>query len=155
MIKAKEIITTGSLEQTLEKAKPNDLGKFFAEKEASLISGQRPFMAFMNEKLRERGLTKQEVLLAADIPEKYGYRLLEEERRSRKRDVYLRLCYAAKLSLKEAQQALRLTGHEKLYARISRDAVLIVGFNEKMNVDTVNELLLRYNFEPLKPCGEE
>lgn len=152
--RAADPVTTGSLEKTLRQAKPDDLAQFFADQQTSLIRDRRPFMAYMDEKIKARGLTKQAVLLAADLPEKYGYRLLEEERHNRKRDVYLRICYAAGLSLKESQQALRLAGHEKLYARIPRDAVLIVGFNECMNVDAVNELLKQYDFEPLKACGE-
>ncbi len=146
--------TTGSLEKTLQKAKPDDLVQFFTDQQTALIRTERPFMAFMSGIIKARGLTRQAVLLAADLPEKYGYRLLEEDRHSRKRDVYLRLCYAAGLSVREAQQALRLAGHEKLYARIPRDAALIVAFNEGLNVDAVNELLRRYGFEPLKTCGE-
>ena len=152
--RAADTVTTGNLEKTLQQAKPDDLAQFFADQQTALIRDRRPFMAFMDEKIKARGLTKQAVLLAADLPEKYGYRLLEEERHNRKRDVYLRICYAAGLSLKETQQALRLARHEKLYARIPRDAVLIVGCNEGMSVDAVNELLAQYGLEPLKPCGE-
>ena len=154
MSSAEETVTTGSLENTLKQARPEDLNRYFSENREALIRGERPFMAFMDERIKARGLTKQAVLLAADLPEKYGYRLLEEERNSRKRDVYLRLCYAVGLSLREAQQALRLAGHEKLYARILRDAALIVAFNEGLKVDAVNELLERYGFEMLQPCGE-
>ena len=111
-------------------------------------------MDFMDKKIRVRGLTKQAVLLAADLPEKYGYRILEEERHSRKRDVYLRLCFAAGFSVRETQQALRLAGHEKLYARVPRDAALIAALNEGLKVDAVNELLERFAFEALQPCGE-
>lgn len=154
MIHSQDISTTDHLENALKQVKPDGLGAYYAEHRDALVRGARPFMEYMNARLKERGLTKQEVILAADLPEKYGYRLLEEERHTQKRDIYLRLCYAAGLTLKEAQRALRLAGQEELYARIPRDAALIVGFEQRMKVDAVNEMLESNGFEPLKPCGE-
>ncbi len=154
MISVKDVSTTDELEKTLSRVRPDEIDRYYAEEEARLIQEKRPFMAFMDELIRRCGMTKQALLLKANIPEKYGYRLLEEERHSRKRDVYLRLCFAAGADLNEAQRALRLAGHEKLYARIPRDAAFIVALNEHMDVDAVNELLERYGLEPLAPCGD-
>ena len=154
MIQVAETSTTDALEGALKQVKPDGLKAYFAEHREALVQGKRPFMEYMNERLRERGRTKQEIILAADLPEKYGYRLLEEERHTQKRDIYLRLAYGAGLSLKETQRALRLAGQEELYARIPRDAALIVGLEQKMKVDAVNDMLLCHGFDALQPCGE-
>ena len=111
----KESLSTDSLQEILQKAKPDDIPAYYETHGPDLISGKRPFMDYMTERIREKGLSKQEVILAADLPEKYGYKLLDEEKHTQKRDVYLRLCYGARLSLKEAQRALRLAGQEQLY----------------------------------------
>jgi len=151
----KDALSTDNLQKILQKAKPDDIPAFYEAHQADLITGSRPFMAYMNALIRGKGLSKQNVILAADLPEKYGYKLLDEEKHTQKRDVYLRLCYGAHLTLKEAQRALRLAGQEQLYARIRRDSALIIGFNNGLGVDEVNEVLLQYGLEPLSPCGEQ
>ena len=146
-------ISTDSLQKILQQAKPDDIPAFYREQKDALITGSRPFMDYMNARLKEKGLSKQQVILAADLPEKYGYKLLNEEKHTQKRDVYLRLCFGAQLSLKEAQRALRLAGQEQLYARLRRDAALIIGFNSGFGVDKVNEVLQQYGLDQLMPCG--
>ena len=149
----KESLSTDSLQKILQKAKPDDIPAYYEAHREELITGNRPFMDYMNARIKEKGLSKQNVILAADLPEKYGYKLLNEEKHTQKRDIYLRLCYGAHLSLKEAQRALRLAGQEQLYARIKRDSALIIGFNNGLNVDEVNEVLQQYDLVPLLPCG--
>ncbi len=148
-----ESLSTDSLQKILQQAKPDDIPAYYEAHKEDLITGNRPFTDHMNARIREKGLTKQNVILAADLPEKYGYKLLNEEKHTQKRDIYLRLCYGARLSLKEAQRALRLAGQEQLYPRIRRDSALIIGFNSGLSVDEVNEILLQYGLEPLEPCG--
>lgn len=147
-------ISTDDLEKALGEVKADGLSAYFAEYEESMALGTRPFTDYMNERLKERNLKKQALFLSADLPEKYGYKLLSEEKHTAKRDVYLRLFYAAKLNLREAQRALRLVGQEELYIRIKRDAVLMLGFRDKLGVDEMNELLIRNGFEPLERCGQ-
>ena len=59
--------------------------------------------------LKEKRITQQMVFLKADIPEKYGYKLLSGEKHTRQRDIILRICYAAELTLEQTQRALRNT----------------------------------------------
>ena len=49
-------------------------------KNTALIIEPRPFAAFMRRKLREKGLLQQNVLLAADLSERFGYKLIAEEK---------------------------------------------------------------------------
>ena len=149
-----DVLSTESLEDALEHTGPADLERFFREHEAALVGAERPFALYMRSLIKAKGLLQQAVFLAADIPETYGYRLISEERHTRRRDVILRLCLGARFSLKETQRALRLAGFEELYARVKRDAALIVAVNEGMSVDGTNELLVQYGFKMLEGCGE-
>ena len=81
--------------------------------------------------LREKGLTQQKIFLLADIPERYGYKLLSGEKHTKQRDVILRICYAAECTLEETQKALRKYEMPQLYAKIPRDALLMIIFNER------------------------
>ena len=66
---------------------------------------------------------------AADIPERYGYKLISEEKRTKQRDIILRLCYAAHFTLEETQKALKMYDMPMLYSKVKRDALLMIVFN--------------------------
>lgn len=70
--------TTKELEEILEHTHPKDIGKFVKTNEGDLLDGDRNFMKYMNEKLKEKRLQKQDVILRADISQGYGYKLLSE-----------------------------------------------------------------------------
>ena len=118
------------------------------------MDGNRDFMRYMNEKFKEKGLKKQDVLLRADIPQRYGYKLLSEEKVTRQRDVILRICYAADFSVKETQQALKIYHMDTLYARDPRDALIMTIFNEHPgSIIDINEMLLSNKMQPLRSSG--
>lgn len=148
--------TTGTLTSILTSAHPEQLGDFLEENKESLIRSDRPFAAFMRERIRAKGLKQQDVFLAADISEGYGYKLISEEKHTRQRDVILRLCLAAGFSFKEAQKALKLNGMTPLYAKIPRDSVFIIALNNGIrDTGRVDGMLAEYGFEPLYICTQE
>jgi hypothetical protein len=70
------------------------------------------------------------------------------------RDVILRLCYAAEFTLKETQTALKLYGMSELYAKIPRDALIMVAFHDRPgSVLDVNSCLIKNKMMPLKSSG--
>ena len=147
--------TTDKLTDVLKKAKPEDLTEYFEEHWESIIQDERPFATYMRILLREKGLKQQELFVLADIPERYGYRLISEERHTKQRDVILRLCIAGKLSLDETQKALRLAGFPILYPKLPRDAILMVAINRGVgDVHAADNLLAEHDMEPLAPCGQ-
>ena len=94
------------------------------------------------------------MFLRADIPERYGYKLLSGEKRTRQRDVILRICYAAKFSLAETQRALKIYEMPELYAKVPRDALLMIAFNERPgSILDVNDLLNQKGLQPLRTSG--
>lgn len=146
--------TTNDLTGILKKADPDTVSDALRECGDRLVGSDRPFADYLRQQLRARGLRQQDVFLAADIPEGYGYKLISGQKRTRRRDVILRLCLAAQLSLDELQRALQLYGLAPLYARLPRDAVLMIAVNSGLHeAAAVNELLSAHGLEPLAPCG--
>lgn len=147
---------TGELEEELRSVHPADAGDYLRNHSEDLVENRQEFGTYMKERMKEKGLQMQEVFLQADIPQRYGYKLLSGEKRTRQRDVILRICYAARLSLQETQRALRLYRMDGLYARDPRDAILMICFNQRPgSVSDVNELLEKNGMEQLRPSGKQ
>lgn len=145
---------TNELEHILKRTKPDNIEQFLKDHADSFIAPNKPFSEYIHQILKKNGLTQQEVFIRADIPERYGYKLLSEEKRTKQRDYILRICYAANMTLEETQTALTLYGMAQLYARIPRDAVLMIAFNQrKGDIISVNALLAEHEMEPLRISG--
>ena len=145
---------TSELENVLKKTHISAINDFYKENSESFLSGDRPFSNYMKSKLKEKGLKQQDIFLFADIPERYGYKILSEEKRTRQRDIILRLCYASEFTLDETQEALRIYQMPELYAKIPRDALLMVCFNERPgSIIDVNEFLAQNKMDALRTSG--
>ncbi len=128
----------------------DELDKYLKQHEDELITDPRPFAEYMRTKFKEKGVLQQNVFLAADISENYGYKLIAEEKRTRQRDVILKLCFAARFRPEEAQEALLRCGMAPLWRRFPRDAILLAAFNSSVyDLQTVNHLLEQYGYPPL------
>lgn len=139
--------STEDLENILQNTHNGGLASYLEENAGELLNATKPFSSYMHQIIKRNGLTQQDVFLAADFPERYGYKLLAEEKRTKQRDYILRICYAANMTLDETQRALALYGMGKLYARIPRDAVLMVAFNQHNwnEIDTTAPIVLEFN----------
>ena len=145
--------SSGDLEEILKNTHTRNAAGFLQEEESNLLP-EKAFAAYMRKLIRAKQLRQQDVFLLADIPERYGYKLLSEEKRTRQRDVILRICYAAGFSLEETQKALRIYGMPELYARQRRDALLMIVFNEhRGSIIEVNAFLKENGMEPLRTSG--
>lgn len=147
---------TSDLMELLQHSSIHDLGAYLREHHDPLMDSRRPFTDYMRERIREKGLRQQTVFLRAGIPERYGYKLLSQERNTVQRDYILRLCMAAEFTLPETQRALRLYGMNELYPKLPRDAVLIVAINTGVHdPDQADELLKAHGQAVLKGCCAE
>lgn len=145
---------TSELEKKLENVHPNEILKYLDENKDEMLSEERDFMKYMKEKFKEKGIKANEIFVQADIPMKYGYKLLSEEKHTNQRDIILRICYASEFTLQETQHALKLYQMEALYARNERDALIMACFNMRPgSIIDVNELLVSHVMEPLRSCG--
>lgn len=145
---------TRELENVLGRTHLSQFEGYCKENKDSMSDGGDIFSIYIKNLLCEKGITQQTVFLKADIPERYGYKLLSGEKHTRQRDVILRICYAGELSLEETQRALRKYEMPELYAKIPRDALLMIIFNERPgSIIDVNELLKEKGMDPLRTSG--
>ena len=134
--------TSKIINEELRRVWPEDLTGFFNVHREELIKSLHPFADYMRMKFKEKGILQQNVFLAADLSENYGYKLIAEEKHTRQRDAILRLCLAARFRLEEVQEALILYGMAPLHGRFPRDAVLMVAVqNGVYDLRKVNALL--------------
>ena len=146
--------TTKELLMELKEKGPNAIEEYLKENKDEMVDGSRCFMDYMNSKLKEKGLLKQDVLLRADIPQRYGYKILSEEKTTKRRDIILRICYAAELNLEETQQALEYYRMNQLYLRVARDALIMACLDKRPGgIIELNEVLLKNHMEPLRSSG--
>ena len=129
---------------------PEELPEFLHVHADALLTEPKPFAAYMRAKFKEKGLLQQNIFLAADLSENYGYKLISEEKHTINRDTILRLCLAAGFSMPETQKALILYGMAPLYVRLPRDVVFMAAIqNQILDVHQVNDLLLRCKLPPM------
>lgn len=145
---------TKELVDILGKTHISDFDKYCKEQKDSIILENNAFSEYIKELLREKKMTQQMVFLKADVPERYGYKLLSGEKHTNKRDIILRICYAAELTLEETQRALEKYKMPQLYAKIPRDALLMLIFKERPGgIIEVNELLNEKGMSMLQTSG--
>ena len=138
------------LTENLRHVRLVELPAFLEREKGELIESKRPFADYMRRKLREKGVLQQNVFLAADISEAYGYKLIAEEKHTRQRDTILRLCLAAGFQMEEVQETLIRYGMAPLFGRFARDAVLIAAIShEVFDLQEVNCLLTGCGQTPL------
>lgn len=146
--------STDELENILGQTSTTNIEAFLAENAENMLAEERPFCTYMHDMIRKYNKTQQEVFLQADFPMRFGYKLLAEEKRTKQRDYILRICYATGMDLEETQKALTLYGMAPLYARVPRDAVLMIAFNQhKGTILDVNALLSAHKLPTLKTSG--
>ena len=134
---------------------PETAGAYLERIRDALLPEGREFAVYMRQKLREKDILQQELFLAADLSENYGYKLIAQEKHTRSRDVILRLCIAARLTPEETREALTLYGMAPLHGRIARDVVLLAAMAAGMrDIHDADALLRKHDLAPLLD-GEE
>ena len=136
-----------SLNAAVIQINPDELPRFLGDHAEE--QPKRPFTSYMRMKFLEKDISQQNVFLAADLPERYGYKLISGEKRTLQRDVILRICLAAEFQLEEVQEALTLYGMAPLHARIPRDCAFIVAFSNRIyDIHDVDAILRENNLPP-------
>jgi hypothetical protein len=123
----------------LKNAEKEDIDQFSRKHLTGTFGG---FSAYMDTIISRKKLKRQDIFQKADLPQKYGYKLLSGETHTTDRDKLLRIFIAMNMTLKETQRALELYGLPTLYPKKKRDIIFIIAFNKEIgSVDTVNDWL--------------
>ena len=151
-----EQVATEFLENVLKQSNAKGLDQFYKQNWDKMLDVERPFTAYMREILKKNKVSQRDMFMTAGITDSYGYKVISMEKPTKNRDLIIRLCLAAHMELVEVNRALKLYGMTPLYAKISRDAALIVAFNTHMyNMADVDDMLMKYGFEPLYDYDED
>ena len=92
---------TEVFKKILGNAHPEDFRDFYEENKDSMSEVATAFHSYLKDILKKNGLTQQDAFLNADVPERYGHKLLTCENHTKQRDVILRICFGAGMSLEE------------------------------------------------------
>ena len=103
---------------------------------------------YLRRLLEEKNLIKAQVIRDSQLDEGYDQHIFGG-RKNPSREKILLLALAMKLSPKETNYLLYYAGHNKLYARDERDAVIIFALENRKTVLQTNELLTDLKMESL------
>lgn len=139
--------TTDSLMNTLKTTSPSGLKNYMHD---NFKEGEPTFSSYIDSLLVKKKLKRQDVFIKANLPQKYGYKLLTGETHTTDRDKILRICFSMEMSLKGTQRALKLYGMNELYPKVKRDVLLIVALGQQIfDIDQVNHILIKEGEAPL------
>ena len=142
--------STSQLENMLKSSGAEELEHIVEKEVPYKAEDGRLFGEYVKGVIREKRITQKNIFLGAGVDEKTGYKYISGEKHTNQRDIIIRLCLGAHMNLKECERALKLYGMSPLYAKVDRDAVLIIAFNKRMyEIGEVNDILVRYGQEPL------
>ena len=143
-----------NLEERLKGLRMKDIEQFLEDNKNEMLREERAFADYMRAKIKEKGLSQQDVFLKADIPERYGYKLISQEKHTKQRDIIIRICYAAGFTLEETQRALQLYQMPELFPEFARDAMIMVAINDRPgDIIELNVLLKKNGLSPLRSSG--
>lgn len=140
---ATELPSTGELQNLLTSThSPKGLADYLAQHTVpdSALSFSRTFQALLDQ----YGLKKADVIRDSNLDRTYAYQVLNGSRRPG-RDKILALGIAAGLSVKEVRRLLECAGAAILYSRSSRDAVILYGIENHLDLMRINEMLMEIN----------
>lgn len=103
---------------------------------------------YINIILEYKNIKKSIAIQKADIERSYGYEILRGEKKP-SRDIALRILIACEVCFEDIQHVLKNAGYPVLYAKNTRDAIIIFCIQKKCDVITVNETLYKYKFQIL------
>ena len=98
--------------------------------------------------LEEKGLTRSQVIKAAELSEVYGYQIFSGLRVPERKKL-LCLAVGMGLNIEKTQQLLKCAGYAQLYVKLPFDSILLYGLCKAMSVVQINELLYQYGLETL------
>lgn len=105
---------------------------------------QRSLPHYLQQLLDEKGLKRAEVVRSAGLDATYGYQIFMGQRKPT-RDKVLQLIFALKCTLQEANRVLQAAGHNELYCKNRRDAIIIFCLDHGCSLQETDDELYRFD----------
>jgi transcriptional regulator with XRE-family HTH domain len=110
--------------------------------------GQLNLQDYLAQLLQEKGLKQASVVREAGLDATFGYQIFKGQRNA-SRNKILQLVFALNCSLREANRVLKLAGHNELYCKNKRDAIIIFCINNKYDLHKTDAELYRFKQETI------
>ena len=122
---------------------------YFVQNDSEIFFGSLSEM--IDYFLARKNLTKADVVNGSGINKGYCYEIMSgKSTKNISRDKVIMLCFGLKLTVDEAQQLLKKSGYAPLYARDTRDSIIIFSLENHINIVSTNIKLGEYNLEILE-----
>ncbi len=102
----------------------------------------------LQQLLDERGLKRSDVIRMAGLNQTFGYQIFMGQRGA-SRDKILQIAFAMKVSLKECNRLLKLSGANELYCKNRRDAIIIFCLDKGYTLQKTDDELYRFGEETI------
>lgn len=135
-----------STDELLKTLKNSSLDAYLKSNGGELI--ENPICDYLNVVLKEKNLTKAEVIKKSNVQTNYAYQIFSGLKIP-SRDRLIALCFGLNLTLDEMQTLLKYAGYAPLYPRNKRDSVIISALEKDESVIRCNILLDELNLSPL------
>ena len=135
--RVKEPLTDELLEELLSAPSPV---QFTARHHIS----ERNLSDYLQQLLDEKALLRPDVIREAQLNETYGYQIFMGQRNAT-RDKILQIVFGLRCTLQEANRVLQAAGHNELYCKNRRDAIIIFCIQHGYSLLHANEELYRFN----------
>ena len=108
------------------------------------------FSQYYNSILHCKNISLAEAVKNSTLERHYAYQIVNGTKANPGRDKILCLCIAARMDINETRRALEISNAAILYARNTRDAIIIKHINtEDFSVANINDDLYTHDISPL------
>lgn len=108
------------------------------------------FSQYYNSILHCKNISLAEAVKNSTLERHYAYQIVNGTKANPGRDKILCLCIAARMDINEIRRALKISNCAILYARNTRDAIIIKHINtEDFSVANINDDLYTHDISPL------
>ena len=135
---------TNNLRQELMESA--DLDQFLSENQENFNSGN--VCGLLHQLFQKRKISKAALAKQSGMSEVYLHQVFSG-RRKPSRSRLLSLCFGLKASLEETQELLKQCGLAQLYPKNKRDAIILYGILNGLDLFVVNDKLFGENEETL------
>lgn len=107
-----------------------------------------PLSTYLTTLLSQKGITKSQVIKAAELNDIYCYQIFSGKRFP-SRDTLISICIGMQLNVDETQQLLKYAGFAPLYTKNIRDSIILFGIINNYSIYEINESLYSNNEQTL------
>lgn len=101
---------------------------------------------YLYELMEQQNVSVKELCIkCTNICDSYVYALRNNEKQNPKREILIILACAMGITVEQTNTLLKYAGHGKLYAKDKDDALIIYCLNQKLDTDSIEELLRTKN----------